>query len=279
MPHTPPCEDEIKAGERFAFGENWASFLPLINEDRIARAEQTLRDMLGVRSLEGRSFLDVGSGSGLFSLAARRLGASVASIDLDPQCVACTEELRRRYFPEDAHWRVHRGSILDSKLLERLGTFDIVYAWGVLHHTGAMWEALSNVAQFVAENGTLYVAIYNDQGRWSRTWGVVKRTYVRAPRPLKWLILLPALMRLWGPTMVMDLLKGQPLRTWHSYKDETSRGMDPWRDVVDWVGGYPFEVAKPEDILDFYRERGFELLRLKTCGGSIGCNEFVFVAR
>jgi 2-polyprenyl-6-hydroxyphenyl methylase/3-demethylubiquinone-9 3-methyltransferase len=46
--------------------------------------------------------------------------------------------------------------------------------------------------------------------------------------------------------------------------------------VVDWVGGYPFEFAKPEEIIDFYRARGFTLERMKPGPGSYGCNEFVF---
>jgi 2-polyprenyl-6-hydroxyphenyl methylase/3-demethylubiquinone-9 3-methyltransferase len=52
--------------------------------------------------------------------------------------------------------------------------------------------------------------------------------------------------------------------------------MSMWPDVVDWVGGYPFEVAKPEQIFDFYRDRAFEPTRLTTCRGTSGCNQFVF---
>ena len=52
--------------------------------------------------------------------------------------------------------------------------------------------------------------------------------------------------------------------------------MSFWQDLIDWVGGYPFEVSTPEQIFDFYRARGFTLPRLHTCGGSLGCNEFVF---
>lgn len=279
MADTAPWEEEIANNNRFAFGENWAEFLGLVDESRIERAGKSLRDMLELDRLDGLSFLDIGSGSGLFSLAARRLGAKVTSFDYDPQSVSCTDELRRRYFPEDKQWRVCAGSVLDCDFLETLGTFDIVYSWGVLHHTGSMWTALGNAARLVAPKGRLYVAIYNDQGRWSRMWGFVKRSYVRAPGPLKWLVVLPAFVRLWGPTTIRDLLKGHPFRTWRLYQDETARGMDPWRDVVDWVGGYPFEVAKPEEIFDFYRKQGFELRRLTTCGGGIGCNEFVFAAR
>jgi 2-polyprenyl-6-hydroxyphenyl methylase/3-demethylubiquinone-9 3-methyltransferase len=55
--------------------------------------------------------------------------------------------------------------------------------------------------------------------------------------------------------------------------------MSVWYDLVDWVGGYPFEVAKPEEVFDFYRKRGFELSRLKTSGGGLGCNEFVFIRK
>jgi 2-polyprenyl-6-hydroxyphenyl methylase/3-demethylubiquinone-9 3-methyltransferase len=269
---------EVKRGERFAFGSNWSEFLKVLDDSRIALAEESLRSMLELETLAGRRFIDVGSGSGLFSLAARRLGAEVTSFDFDPQSVACTTELRRRYFPDDPKWRVLQGSVLDEAFIESLGTYDIVYSWGVLHHTGAMWEALDNASRLVAEKGRLFIAIYNDQGRPSRRWTQVKRAYVRAPGPVKWAVLAPAFLRLWGPSTLRDLLRGKPFQTWRSYKKQVSRGMDPWRDVVDWVGGYPFEVAKPEAIFDFYRRRGFELRRMTTCAGGLGCNEFVFAA-
>lgn len=269
----------IGRGERFAFGENWSRFLRLLDDGRIELAETSLKRMLGVETLNGKSFVDIGSGSGLFSLAARRLGARVHSFDFDPNSVACTAELRRRYFPDDSNWRVEEGSALDRSYIDTLGRFDIVYSWGVLHHTGSMWEGLENAASLVAPGGQLYIAIYNDQGRSSRIWTQVKRAYVKAPGPLKWGVLLPAMLRLWGPSTVRDLARGKPFHSWRTYRTRSVRGMDAWRDVVDWVGGYPFEVAKPEEILDFYRQRGFELRRMTTCAGGHGCNEFVFAAR
>src|SRR5467141_2182790 len=155
--------EEILGGKRFAFGENWARFLALLDDQRIRDAEESLRSKLGVQSLAGRSFLDVGSGSGLFSLAARRLGARVHSFDYDPQSVACTRLLRDRFFPGDADWKINQGSVLYAGYLATLGRFDVVYSWGVLHHTGAMWAALKNVTTLVAPGGLLYLAIYNDQ--------------------------------------------------------------------------------------------------------------------
>ena len=107
-------------------------------------------------------------------------------------------------------------------------------------------------------------------------WTWVKRAYNQLPGSLRWLVLGPALIYLWGPRTIYDLLRGKPFHTWRHYAEHGVRGMSAWRDVVDWVGGYPFEVAKPEEIFDFFHSRGFNLMRLKTCGGALGCNEFVF---
>ena len=264
---------EIK---RFEFGKNWGRFLRLLNDNRIQVAEDSLKTMLDVETLKGKTFLDAGSGSGLFSLAARRLGAQVHSFDYDPHSVSCTQQLKERYFPDDPQWVVQEGSVLDKEYVSRLEIFDVVYSWGVLHHTGAMWQALDNVAPLVVEGGKLFVAIYNDQGRKSKRWLRVKQTYNRLPGVLRWLILLPLFLRLWGPTTVRDILRGRPFRTWRHYAEHNQRGMSAWVNVIDWVGGLPFEVAKPEAIFDFYKQRGFCLQRLKTCAGGHGCNEFVF---
>ena len=265
---------EVTGGERFEFGKNWTRFLDELSERRISVAERSLVDMLAVKDLIGKTFLDIGSGSGLFSLAARRLGARVRSFDYDPESVACAAELKRRYFPEDEIWTIEQGSVLDKPYMRSLDRFDIVYSWGTLHHTGAMWRAMENAQLAVAEGGLLFISIYNDQGRVSAFWRTVKRTYNRLPRGLRFLLLWPAFVRLRGPALVRDLIRGKPFDTWRNYGDR--RGMSPWRDLVDWVGGYPFEVARPEEIFDFCRAKGFSLVKLKTVGGRLGCNEFLF---
>lgn len=262
---------------RFAFGKNWLRFAETLDSKAIAAAEFSLKSMLGLERLDGRRFLDIGSGSGLFSLAARRLGAEVHSFDYDHHSVVCTQSVKEKFFPGDSHWTVERGSVLDPEYLEELGTFDVVYAWGVLHHTGDMWPAVDNAARRVADGGRLFIALYNDQGWKSLAWRVVKKLYNALPRPLRFLILWPAFLRIWGPTLIKDALKGSPLRTWKSYGGP--RGMSPWRDVVDWVGGYPFEVASHDAVLKFCAKRRLHPLRTQTVGAGYGCNEYVLEKR
>lgn len=265
---------------RFQFGKNWTRFLLILTEERIADATHSLTDMLQITDLRGHSFLDVGSGSGLFSLAAMRLGASrVHSFDRDADSVACTGELKRRFFHDDANWTVQQGSVLDAAYLRTLGAFDIVYSWGVLHHTGDMWRALANLTQLVSPGGRLFVAIYNDQGSASRRWRTIKRLYNNGSWLVRPTLLFTVGAYFAGRAVVGRLLRGaNPLSVAGSREAAGERrGMSRWYDLVDWVGGYPFEVAKPEEVFDFCRTQGFALQRLKTAGGGLGNNQFVFV--
>jgi len=271
----PTSEDEVRQGERFGFGKNWTRFLSVVNDQHISAAEGSLRTMFQVHDLTGRRFLDIGSGSGLFSLAARRLGATVHSFDFDPQSVACARELKRRFFQGDPAWSIEQGSVLDAPFVSSLGQFDLVYSWGVLHHTGAMWTALEHAAIPVAPGGKLFIAIYNDQGGASNRWRRVKKLYCAnmLGRAIVCGVAIPWFV---GRRFAIDCLKGNnPLTIYREYKNR--RGMSPLHDWLDWLGGYPFEVARPEQIFNFYRDRGFELISLTTKGALAGCNEFVFV--
>lgn len=266
------------ADARFEFGRNWEHFLRVLDEERVMAAEKSLCGMLQMENLDGKSFLDIGCGSGLSSLAAMRRGcARTHSFDYDTHSVACTLELKRRHFPDATNWIIERGDVMNREYLTSLGRFDIVYAWGSLHHTGALWRALENSVACVAPGGVLMVAIYNDQGWLSRFWTLEKKLYNRgaAWRSVMCGLFLPGFV---AAGFAADISKGKnPVRRYREYKN--GRGMSYLHDVVDWIGGYPFEVASRERVIEFLGAQGLTLRNLRSCGRKLGCNEFVMTNR
>jgi 2-polyprenyl-6-hydroxyphenyl methylase/3-demethylubiquinone-9 3-methyltransferase len=257
----------------FGFGENWSRFLTSLTDKQIEHSTRSVGALIG-RDLRNKTFLDIGSGSGLSSLAARRLGAArVYSFDYDPQSVACTQELRRRFFPGDAAWTVTQGSVLDKGFLATLGQFDIVYSWGVLHHTGGMWTAIENAARLVRPGGQFVIGIYNFRGgrRGTATWTRLKRWYCKAPRwqQIAWENAYCA----WD--LVSMLAVGRnPIRMIREY--HSGRGMSWRHDAIDWLGGYPYEAATPGEILEFVRRKFAFILTKQNIDMHMGVSEFVF---
>ena len=257
---------------RFGFGRNWERFLSELNEDRLQNAQDSLKEFWPGDD-SAISFLDIGSGSGTFSLAARRLGARVHSFDYDVFSVSCTQKLKQLYFENDSQWIVEQGSALDSHYVQSLNQFGIVYSWGVLHHTGAMWQALANASQAVAPQGLLVIALYNDQGWKSNLWKIIKRIYCSGLLG-RWLITATFVPGFLLGFLISDLIKFRSPQARYQSKHD-ARGMSVITDIIDWIGGYPFEVATPKEIISFYKNRGFELQQQKLTNG-LGCNEFVF---
>jgi len=265
----------------FAFGSNWQRYIEQsLNQERIKEAKKSLLDFLRLQSLEGKSFLDIGCGSGLFSLSAHELGAtSIVSLDIDPVCVHCCEFLKEKA-GDPKQWTIHPESILDPIPSSRIGTFDIVYSWGVLHHTGKLWNALENAMNCVKPRGLLYVAIYNKADSWgfhpdgrfgpSSFWKQEKRLYVRLPKFLQRIIDWAAMSTM--ITLYIFTLRN-PLSMIRNHK--RLRGMSWSIDITDWLGGYPYEYASVTEIFHFARSRGFALENL-SCNNGLLNNEYLF---
>jgi 2-polyprenyl-3-methyl-5-hydroxy-6-metoxy-1,4-benzoquinol methylase len=261
---------------RYGFGKNWRRFLSGLTEEKIKEAEDSVNNVLGPIFLGGKSFMDVGSGSGLFSLSAARLGASrVHSFDFDLESVACTATLRERFPSDLCHWTVEQGDILNIEYLKGLGQWDVVYAWGVLHHTGQMWKALDNISMLCKPGGVLVISLYNDQGVRSVLWGKAKRA-VNTSVLARFLIHGVCIPVFAVGACLRDVTRFQNPLTRYRVHD---RGMSPLTDWFDWIGGYPFEVARPDDVVSFFETRHFVVQRINTCGRRLGCNEFIFSKR
>ena len=255
--------------KHFDFGKNWQEFSARrIDTDRLSEACRSLQSLLQTESISGLSFFDVGCGSGLFSIAAHRLGAAkVVGIDVNPRCIEISKDNRERFIPRSLV-EFHIASAADPSQLERFGKFNIVYAWGSLHHTGSMWQAIRNVGGCVAADGFLIVAIYNKHLT-SPLWKLIKQFYNQVPEIVQgFMIFLFA-----GIICIAKFLitRSNPLKK--------ERGMDFWFDVIDWIGGYPYEYATSHEIKQFVTSNNFELRRFIPASVPTGCNEFVFQKR
>ena len=268
------AENLLEVESHFSFGENWAQYAEKIDERRIEEAEKSLIRLVGRESIQGRTFMDIGCGSGLFSLAALRLGCKhLLAVDLDPNSVQTTRKTLERYAPAGANWDCQRISVFDLDPA-KVGTFDIVYSWGVLHHTGAMYKAIEKASAMVKPEGMLTLALYG-KTPFCGLWRIEKRIYSRSP---KWVQ--RAIERVYSAVVAARLaLKGESLKK----RRETyfqQRGMDMYHDTRDWLGGYPYESISPQEAMTFMHQLGFEPIRSFVCPSigllGAGCDEYSF---
>lgn len=262
------------AKDRFEFGKNWESYSHLITDERIQKAQERLESLLGTRDLSGKTFLDIGCGSGLHSLAALRLGAkSIVAIDLDPNSVSTTRAVLAKYWNGD-NATVRQLSVFDV-VKESLGQFDVVYSWGVLHHTGDMNRAIECAASCVKPGGLFAVALYG-KTRHCERWKRIKRWYINASpaeqaRAEEWYV------RLYGFYL---LLRGRRLST-HIANYKNKRGMDFYHDVKDWIGGYPYESIAPQELQALLAPLKFEIVKQRVArrSGLFGSGNDEFLLR
>ena len=254
----------------FSFGKNWNNYLKTLTKKRINIAKKSLKSFLG--NVKNKTFLDIGSGSGLFSFTMYKLGAKeIVSLDVDPFSIQCTIYLRE-IVKNPKNWIIYQGSILDEKFISKFDKFDIVYSWGVLHHTGKMWEAIINATSLVKKNGLFYIAIYN-KTRWSKYWLKIKKLYNLLPYLGK--IFMDYTLYVISKFIFPSIMLKNPFKSLKEY--QKNRGMDPIIDIKDWLGGYPYEYATFEEIIEFIENLNLNFKLIKyTKTKSTGNNEFLF---
>jgi 2-polyprenyl-3-methyl-5-hydroxy-6-metoxy-1,4-benzoquinol methylase len=266
----------LRPSTQFDFGQNWEDYSrKALDPEKVRQAKLDFARLFSGISLESRSFLDIGFGQGLSLLSAASSGARCLGVDINPRCLQVLSENRKAFFPEILDEQIARvqGSILDPELIRKLqadrrakeGRFDIVHSWGVLHHTGSMLQAIRNSAALVSEQGYLVLAIY--QRHWSSAlWKCIKLVYNKSPtigrRIFIWIFYPLIYLAKWIVTRENPKNK--------------NRGMDFYHDVIDWVGGYPYEYANRVEITHFLKELGFDMICFHPPTAPTGCMEFVF---
>jgi 2-polyprenyl-3-methyl-5-hydroxy-6-metoxy-1,4-benzoquinol methylase len=251
----------------FSFGENWKDYLKTVSEKEIEFARRDIEEWLGEKSVSGQTIVDIGSGSGIHSLIFYSLGAkTINSFDYDKNSVEATKTLWEKV-GKPKNWMISYGSILDEEFVQNIGKLDLVYAWGVLHHSGALWKALENSFKLVKPGGRLWISLYAKGPRFSKDLAL-KKMYNSASRfGKRWMI-----SRKIGRIILRRLRHFKNPFTWN----ETGiRGMKPYNDIIDWLGGLPYEVASEDEVLRFGRKYGFILERIKVIREG-GCNIYVF---
>lgn len=253
----------------FDFGKNWAEYSEHIDERRLGAAMDSLRQL--VPEISGKTLLDIGSGSGLFSAAALRLGAKhVHAMDIDEDSVATTRRVLEAH-AQGGSWTVQQRSVFDLSP-EHIGQFDIVYSWGVLHHTGDMWRAIERASRMVAPGGIFVFALYHKTPLCG-VWRLEKRGYMRAP---------PAVQK--AARRAYELLfRIARFAYGRGFSDvEMDRGMHFEHDVHDWMGGYPYESTSPDEVFKKMDALGFERVvelpvKVHLAGlFGTGCSEYVY---
>ncbi len=255
-----------KEHEAYEFGRNWDRFVRRhLSDERIETSRQHLLSVLERPDLAGLTFLDVGCGSGIHSLAAVRSGARrVVSFDVDPDSVATARRVHA-WAGAPANWEVLEGSVLDPDFVDGLDDADVVYSWGVLHHTGDLWTAVRNAASKVLPGGLFYIAIY-ERDEHSDHWIAVKRRYNRAGW---WRRRRMEVSYVWNTFARGKNLGGLYASFRYITTYSTQRGMAFMTDVRDWLGGWPYEPATPDEVVDFCRERhGLEPVRVVRGGAN-----------
>jgi SAM-dependent methyltransferase len=255
-------EDE----NHFEFGKNWKSFSELLNEDRIREAEQSITALIAADRIRGKSFLDIGCGSGLFAIAAARLEASpVIGMDVDPESILTSRQNNQRWLPEQSlHFELL--SVLDDTGMSQLPMVDIVYAWGSLHHTGNMLKAIHNTGKKVEPGGIFILSIYNRHIT-SPLWLIIKRFYnALGTNGRKAMV--------FTMTPVIALAKFLATRK-NPFRPR--RGMDMKHNVIDWLGGYPYEYGSIAEICNMLEKEGFIVEKTIPANVPTGCNEFICV--
>ena len=150
-----PCNAEMGDG-----GTQTREYFEAIENKRYA-LEPEIHQFAQFSRYHGKEVLEIGVGMGTDFLQWNRAGAYATGVDLTEECVALTRARLLVFgFPDEG--RVLQADAENLPFAD--SSFDLVYSWGVIHHSPNTRKALEEIVRVMRPGGEGKVMIYN---KWS----------------------------------------------------------------------------------------------------------------
>ncbi len=214
--------------------------------------------------VKGKTVLDAGCGTGVFSIIFARNGAAkVTGIDISPGSLGTARGLKEKFGLANAEFQ--QQDMLHLSF--RDASFDIVWAWGTVHHTTDPLGAITELIRVLKPGGSLFLAIYKQT---SVTWihEIIRKTMIRTPR-WSWNVLAKAGAFMLTP--VVFLFK----RRQKSRKGEKLSEL-----ILDWYFVPIRHYYTPEEIRVFLERKKFRIEKYLAHSGRFNSSSnFIYKAR
>jgi 2-polyprenyl-6-hydroxyphenyl methylase/3-demethylubiquinone-9 3-methyltransferase len=192
--------------------------------------------------VKGKNVLDGGSGSGMVSVGFALLGANVTGVDITPQCVENGKRNAERF---GVQCRFFCKDLTDLDLGNE--RFDIVYSWGVIHHSEDARKSFSNLAKHLKPGGEMVLAVYL-KTYLSGFWNFSRVFYQKAPKWFQSIFRESGSCFLNGVDFIKKLIFGK--------SRYMLRGTNNKELINDWFGVPHRTFHSYDEVFQWFRENG-----------------------
>lgn len=214
--------------------------------------------------VKGKSVLDSGCGTGIFSIIFAKNGAGqVTGIDISPGSLGTAEGLKQKFGLSNA--RFEQQDMLHLPYPD--ACFDIVWAWGTVHHTTDPLGAIDGLIRVLKPGGSILLAIYK---KTKVTWihEAIRKTLVRTPR------------RSWNALAKIMAFFGTPIVWTFKRREKARQGETLSELILDWYFVPIRHYYKPDEIRTFLEGKGFKIENYLAHSGRFNSSSnFIFKAR
>ena len=193
--------------------------------------------------VKGKKVLDAGSGSGMVSIAFAVMGASVTGVDITSKCI---ENGRKRAKAFGVECRFVQS---DLTMLDLHEDFDIIYSWGVLHHTADAKASFFRLVEHLRPGGEIIIAVYL-RTAFSSFWNFSRVFYQSSPGFAKTAFRRSASVLLNGYDAVRKALMKK--------ERYMLRGTSNEELVNDWFGVPHRTFHTYTEVYEWFREKGLD---------------------